>query len=100
MAIIQITSSTCNYVADFTADDNFSNTLESNVNIKISKISIFDAMCGNIHSKKIKQVESVTLSKCWNIDLGKSKNTMTIIAQSGVQRCMHPTPGRQYPTNG
>ena len=99
MTINQITSSTCNYVADFTADDNFSNALESNVNIKISKISISDARCGNIHSKKIKQVESATLAKNCYIDLGKAKKTVIRTTQRWFWSCLHLTMGRLYPTN-
>ena len=39
MVINKTTNNTCNYAADFTADVNFANTLESNVNINISDIS-------------------------------------------------------------
>ena len=57
MVINQTTSSTCNDAVDFTADNNFANTLESNVKIKISDNYNSDTRYGNIQSKRSKQVD-------------------------------------------
>ena len=95
LVINQINASTRNDVADFTSDGKFTNTLEYNVNINISDISNYETRYGNIQSKRSKQVDSATLYKRWNIDLGKAKKTVTRKTQRGVQSFMHPTLGRQ-----
>ena len=51
MVINQITSSTCHDAAKFTANNKLANTLESNANINISKISNYDTRYENIQSK-------------------------------------------------
>ena len=73
--------------------------LLSNVIVNISEISNFDTRYGNIMSQKTKKVDSETLYKRCNIDLGKSKKNVIQPTQLGVQRCLHSTQGRQYLTN-
>ena len=76
MIIDQVTVSNCTYAADFTSDENFDHMLLSNVTINVSEIPNSDTMEGNIKSQKTKQVDSETLTKRWNIDLGNSNNTV------------------------
>ena len=99
MLINQITSRTFNDTVYFTADANFVNTLESNVKIKISDNYNSDTRYGNIQSKRSKQVDYETLSKCWNIYLSKANNTVTRTTQRGVWSCLQLILGRRYPTN-
>ena len=95
MIIYQITDITCNYVAEFTADEKSTNTLESNVNINISDISNFDTRYGNIQSKRSKQVDYSTLYKRWNIDRGKAKKTLTRKTKCRVWSCLYLMLGRR-----
>ena len=97
--IEKVTAITCTDAADFTSNDNLATIMLSNVASNVSKISISDTRYGNIKLQKTKQVDSETLAKCWNIDLGKAKKTVTQTTQHGVQICLHPTLGRQYLTN-
>ena len=65
----------------------------SDVTVNVSELSNYDTRYGNIKSKKTKQVDSETLAKRWNIDLGKAKKTVAQMTQHGVQSFLHPTLG-------
>ena len=73
--------------------------LLSNVTVNVSDISNYYTRYGNIKSYNRKQVDSETLDKRWEIDLGKSKKTVTRTTQYGVQGCFHLMLGNRYPTN-
>ena len=77
MIIDQVTASTCIDAAEFTSDENVANMLLSNVTVKFSDISNSDTRYGNIKSQEAKQVDSETLAKHWNVDLGRDKNNET-----------------------
>ena len=49
----------------------------SNVTVKTSEIPNSDTKYGNIKLQKTIKGDSGTLSKRWNIDLGKAKKTVT-----------------------
>ena len=76
MVINQVTASTTFCAADIYSDEKFANILESNVTVTLSGIKNPNNKYGDIKSKKGKQVESNTLSKHWNIIIGKAKRTM------------------------
>ena len=65
----------------------------------MSEITNLNNKYGNIKSNKGKQVESNTLSKRWNIELGKSKRTVQRTIQRAVRSCINPTLSWRYPTN-
>ena len=77
MFIDQVTASTCTDAADFTSDDNCSTMILSNINANVSDISNPGTRYGNIKLQNTKQVDSETLAKRWNSDLGKSKKIVT-----------------------
>ena len=99
MIIDQVTAITCTDAADFTSDESFASMILSNVTLNISEISNSGTRYGNIKSQKTKQVDSETLDKRCNIDLGNAKKIVTRKTQRGVQICLQPTLGRQYTTN-
>ena len=76
MVINSVTISTCLYAADVLSNKNFGNVLQSNVNflhvkvLNTHNLSRLDSapILGNIHSTKVKQINSETLAKRWNID--------------------------------
>ena len=65
----------------------------SNVTENVPKIYNSDTRYENIKLHNTKQVDSETLVKSWNIDLGKAKKTVAQMTQHGVQSCLHPTLG-------
>ena len=77
MIIDQVTASTCTNAADFTFEEKFATMILSNVNANVSDISNPGTRYGNIKLQNTKQVDSETLAKRWNIDLGKSKKIVT-----------------------
>ena len=99
MVINQVTSSTTVCAADIYSDEKFANVLESNVTVTLSEITDSNNKYGNTKSKKVKQVDSNTLSKRWNIDLGKSKRTVQRTTQRGVMSCINLTLSQRYPSN-
>ena len=107
MVIKSVTFSTCIDAADVLSDESFGNILQSNVHVSHVKflythnLSHLDSgtSLGNIQSKKVKQVNSETLSKRWNIDHIKSLNTVKQTTQSGVRTCLHPYLARRFPIN-
>ena len=77
MIIDQVTASTCTNAADFTFEEKFATMILSNVNANVSDISNPGTRYGNIKLQNTKQVDSETLAKRWNSDLGKSKKIVT-----------------------
>ena len=77
MIIDQVNASTWTDADEFTSDENFANMIFSNVTVKTSEIPNSDTKYGNIKLQKTIKGDSGTLSKCWNIDLGKAKKTVT-----------------------
>ena len=84
MNIDQMTASTCNEAAEFTSDKIFATILLSNVITNVSKIYNSDTRNGNMKLQMTQKVDSETLSKSWNIELGKAKKTVTQTTQRGV----------------
>ena len=99
MVIKQVTASMTVCATDIYSDENFANVLEANVTVTLSEIKNSNNKYGDIKSKKGKQVDSNTLSKRWNIDLGKVKRTVQRTTQRGVCSCINTTLSRRYPTN-
>ena len=99
MFIDQVTASTCTDAADLTSEETFSTMTLSNVNANVSDISNPGTRYGNIKLQNTKQVDSETLAKRWNIDLGKSKKIVTRTVQCGFRSCLHPILGHRYLNN-
>ena len=76
MVINQVTASTTVCIPDIYSNEYFANILESNITVTLFEITNSNNKYGNIKSNKGKQVDSKTLSKSWNIDLGKAKRTV------------------------
>ena len=99
MIINQVTASTNVCAADIYYDENFVNVRESNVAVNLSEIKNFNNKYGDIKSKKGKHVDSNTLSKRWNIDIGKSKRTVQRTTQRGVRSFINRTLSRRHSSN-
>ena len=83
--------------ADISSDNNFSNVLQSNVNVShvnviqpnnLFQVSYADSPLGNIQSRKRKQVDYENLAKRWNIDRKKALKTVKPTTHRGIRTCL------------
>ena len=116
MIINSVCLTTCVDAADITAGNNFSDALERNINVshvqttranssnvtykptKVSQVSFAESTSGlgNVQSLRKKQVDSMRLAKCWNIDPRKARNTVKQTPQKALRTALYPLLSRRY----